>query len=554
MSEPTNPADGGPFAFERVVYAAPGLDYSGFPDPSQYEVFQQPSASYATRRLDLSLFAELGFMVNWPFTNTEVPINGIASTPEGDGPFPVALFAHGNHDPLEHSTPGYLYLCDLLASHGVIAATVDVNFLNGRNRGENDGRAIVQLEHLKQFRIWNQTPGHPLEGRVDMTRLMIVGHSRGGEAVGHASLFNRLARVQPDANTPPVPLDGSAGFGPYGFDLRAVVAIAPTDGQYVPLSGPTRVRDNYLVIHGSRDGDVYNFPGYKTYDRSHAVDLAQPTAGPEGFKSLLWVHRANHNFFNQVWGQEAEEETLTREEQELIAKVYISAFAQASLLGRAEHLGLLKDHHVGARAGWLPRGVTLVSQFQGRERLFVQHFEEPGSALRTSAPVTGAVSVGGAAARKMIFNQGERRHLFQETGGVQLAWTAGGGRYRVEFTPEPLDADAFEAVALRVGQSFEAPNEPGRDQDFTLQFEDGTRTAALAVGSLTRLPPPDPRGNPLPGIVPDPEPKTVLQTVLVPLARLREAGLQTSHLTAINLSFDRVASGRIYLDDLQLTN
>jgi hypothetical protein len=40
-----------------------------------------------------------------------------------------------------------------------------------------------------------------------------VGHSRGGEAVGHASFFNRLTSIGP------VPLDGSAGLGPYRFGL-----------------------------------------------------------------------------------------------------------------------------------------------------------------------------------------------------------------------------------------------------------------------------------------------------------------------------------------------
>jgi hypothetical protein len=99
-------------------------------------------------------------------------------------------------------------LCQLLASHGIIAATIDVNFLNGSNFGENDARAIVHLEHLKQFRTWNNAAAHPLHGKVDLNRLLIVGHSRGGEAVGHASFFNRLAAIGP------VVLDGSGGLGP----------------------------------------------------------------------------------------------------------------------------------------------------------------------------------------------------------------------------------------------------------------------------------------------------------------------------------------------------
>jgi hypothetical protein len=93
------------------------------------------------------------------------------------------VFAHGNHDPLKNSTPGYLYLCQLLASHGIIAATTDVNFLHRGNFGENGARAIVHLEPLRQFRTWNETAAHPLNGKVDLNRILIVGHFRGGERV-----------------------------------------------------------------------------------------------------------------------------------------------------------------------------------------------------------------------------------------------------------------------------------------------------------------------------------------------------------------------------------
>jgi hypothetical protein len=108
-----------------------------------------------------------------------------------------------------------------LASHGIVAATIDVNFLNGFNFGENDGRAIVHLEHLKQFRTWNNTATHPLHGKVDLNRILIVGHSRGGEAVGHASFFNRLGSIGG------VLLDGSAGLGPYASDCPPSPSLRP---------------------------------------------------------------------------------------------------------------------------------------------------------------------------------------------------------------------------------------------------------------------------------------------------------------------------------------
>ena len=275
-------------------------------------------------------------------------------------PFPLTVFAHGNHSPLENSTPGYLYLCQLFASHGVIAATIDANFLNGFNFGENDGRAIVHLEHLKQFRTWNNTATHPLHGKVDLNRILIVGHLRGGEAVGHASLFNRLASVGG------VLLDGSAGLDPYRFGLTAA-AIAPTDRQFVPVSGPTVVPDSYYVIHGSKDSDVFTFEGYHSYERAHAVDLANPTVSDGKFKAMLSVHKANHNQFNSIWAPEtAPGVAMPRASQEEVAKVHLGALAQALLLDRAEYVDVLRDH--GAAVAWDPAGTQFVSQYQGPER------------------------------------------------------------------------------------------------------------------------------------------------------------------------------------------
>jgi hypothetical protein len=205
-----NPALPGPYSVVQIVYAGPGLHYGGSPSLAQYLTFESPSPGYATRTIDLSDFADLPTFPPWPFDATNVPINGILRVPQGPGPFPLVLIVHGNHNPSENSTPGYVYLLDLLGSQGVIAGSIDCNFLNGANVGENDGRAIVHLEHVKQFRIWNGQPGHPLHQKVDLSRIMIAGHSRGGEGVGHASAFNALGSVVPDPGDPPVPLDGES--------------------------------------------------------------------------------------------------------------------------------------------------------------------------------------------------------------------------------------------------------------------------------------------------------------------------------------------------------
>jgi hypothetical protein len=318
-----------------------------------------------------------------------------------------------------------------------------------------------------------------------------------------------------------------------------------SNGFYTPITGPTQLRDNYLILHGSRDGDVFTFEGYKTYDRSHTVNLGNPTQSAQGFKSLLWIQGANHNYFNTVWQQESQN-TITRQEQEQIAKVYISAIAQAVLLGRSGYLELLRNHRVGN--AWLPASVKLVSQYQDEKRLFIQHFEEPGSNIVVSNPVVGTVNTANVDAQKLSFSGNDpTQQLFQETQGVRLKWQALGKRYRVEFDPVSLNIKSFKLLAFRVGQSAEPENPEPQNQDFTLKVSDNQNTIAFPASSINQL------------IYPDKVPgfgsfiaRMVMQTFRIPFTVLREKGLNVKQLRAIELSFDVTASGVLYLDELQL--
>ena len=542
MAALNNPGLSGDILFDTLIYASSGVNYSAVPALVQYNIYDTPDPAYVTGRINISAFAHVG-SAPWPFSNTNVPLNGHICVPHGRGPFPLAVFAHGNHDPLQNSTPGYLYLCQLLASHGIIAVTIDVNFLNGFNFGENDARAIVHLEHLKQFRTWNGLATHPLHGKIDLNRILIVGHSRGGEGVGHASFFNRLAAIQPDIFSPVVPLDGSAGLGPYRFGLSIVAAIAPTDRQYEPISGPTVVPDRYFLIHGSRDGDVSTFEGYNTYNRAHAVDLANPTVSDGKLKALLWVYRANHNQFNSVWPSETPPATtMPRAEQEQIAKVHLGTLAQALLLDRPEYVAVLRDHAVAVT--WVPAGADFVSQYQDPQRIFVQHNQESLAAPEISLPVQGTVAadaVVSARQLKDLVNAGAP----QTTITLRLEWSVLGARFDLRVAPATLPAERYKTLSFRIGQSTEAKNVADRDQDFTIEVSSGSRTAANPASALHRLLYPD---------VVSGAGKIVMQTLRLPLKELAELGVELTDLRSIAFVFDRRSTGTIYVGEVQVSN
>lgn len=550
-----NPGLPGSFSFESVVYAAPGLNYSASPDLDQYLLFEKPTSGYQTRTIDLSDFADLPATPKWPFQASQIPINGILRVPKGCGPFPLVMFAHGNHDPLENSTPGYVYLLDLLASHGMIAGSIDCNFLNGANWGENDGRAIVHLEHLKQLQLWNQQPDHPLYGKVDLSQMMIAGHSRGGEAVAHASYFNTLAAVVPNPGDPPVPLDGSRGLGPYHFKLQAIVAIAPTEGQYQPVNGPVVVQDNYFIMHGSGDGDVWTFEGYQTYDRAQPIDLSAPTRTAKGWKALLWIYGANHNFFNSVWPQEGNP-SLSRAEQEAIAKVYISAIAHGLLLQQSQYLKLLKDARWGQQQEWIPASITLVNQYQDPQRLFIAHYEEDSIPNTPSPPVQGHIDDSSLQATELFFNQKPQGNLYQQTRGVKIDWTATGKRYVIQINPGGLPTHDFPMLALRVGQSNDPKNLADHFLNFTIALSDGTHTCSVKAADFALLPYPAQinQDGPIRNLR-----RSVMQTLRIPLKLFAEQGVDVHNLREIAFYFDQPMSetmlfrGSLYFDDIQLS-
>ena len=156
------------------------------------------------------------------------------------------FIVHGNHSMTQYSDAGFAYLAAHLASRGMIAVSVDENFVNGFLLADGGGqemplRGWLLLEHLQQWGGWNALPGNPFTGRVDLARIALRGHSRGGEAM-------------PPCSMAAVPAASQASPWEFDFGIRAVVGIAPSDGQFLPNDAPLALGDiSYLMLVGGHE-------------------------------------------------------------------------------------------------------------------------------------------------------------------------------------------------------------------------------------------------------------------------------------------------------------
>jgi hypothetical protein len=138
------------------------------------------------------------------FRNMPIRLNGVIAVPhEGGGPFPVILILHGTHpgcpeidhvdrwpcDPADErpNYRGFGYLAEHLAANGYVALSVNINAENTFGFGEpTPGERLRQIvdKHLRALATASAGGenkfGADLNGKADVRRLALVGHSRGG--------------------------------------------------------------------------------------------------------------------------------------------------------------------------------------------------------------------------------------------------------------------------------------------------------------------------------------------------------------------------------------
>jgi hypothetical protein len=493
----------------------------------------------------------------------------------------------GNHDPKDFSDLGYDYLGELLASRGYILASIDMNFVNGGIRQENDARGWLLLKHLQVWDKINRDPTNVFSDLVDMENIALIGHSRGGEAVAHAVAFNKLNYYPDDANLT---------FN-FDFNIRAIVAIAPVGGQYLPTGRFVPVENvNYMVFHGSHDGDVTAFQGLRLYNRLKFTD------GKDYFKTAIYVYRANHGQWNSSWGSHDSgprsgrildlRGLLDTEEQKEFARIYISSFLEYSLKKNEQFLPLFRDHRVAGE--WLPK-TMYITRFQDQSFKPLATFEEDIDVTTGTAVGVHLEGSGLEVWKEQIMPLRSRNRATtsasQVNQSVRLGWNKGGSgdvsaspvsysvslpdtlgnswdltgeahlqmaltmtRDEVAFKGENPD-DSIESTA-----NVKEENREGTPIDVTVEITDALgRSAGLILSDYGAIRPPLQmnilRRRDMEKQTYEQNYELVLQTFSIPLSDFIELNpkLDLRKLSTIRLVFDPAIQGSVIVDDIGIS-
>ncbi|KOX25205.1 hypothetical protein ADL07_33705 [Streptomyces sp. NRRL F-4707] len=505
--------------------------------------------------------------VKLPGLPAPVEMRGVVVAPEGaTGKRPLALFLHGRHATCyvpgqdeesvtidwpcaDDARPipshrGYLQDQKLLASQGYVTVSISANGVNGQDAVVEDGgaqaRSSLVRAHLARWADWAAgTSAAPAAVRqspkADLSRVLLVGHSRGGEGVARAAMDSLYP--------PPASQDGRPGRA--RWTVRGTVLVGPTAfGQNPVPDVPS------LTVLPGCDGDVSDLQGQLYVDGTRGVSRGR------ALHSAVHITGANHNYFNSEWTPGLAEAPasddfwedpespdpvcsagsatrLTAAQQHRAGATYVAAAARLFVAGDDRVRELIDG--TGRRAPSAdPARVLTHAVGAGRGAGFL-----PDDGVRvTGGRLCSAVDPDPAVACLDEDTQGASPHFAywwpeRETGrgAVALDWTAAGTATRVR-PRAPLSLKGADSLALRV---IVPPGSTGTRLDVSVTDAAGRRAT---LGSV--------RADGLPG-----SERTAsywAQELRVPLTAAGRAGVDLRRVTALELT-PRSRAGRAWLMD-----
>jgi hypothetical protein len=337
----------GPYAIERLSYTRAGLAIDGY--DFRIEVLAEVTAP---KQID----APLPVVLFLHGRHSTCYRGGPDGEPSGDWPCPPGWRAVPSHT-------GYRYITDVLASQGYLTVSISANGINAQDGLNLDGgaaaRSVLIRHHLALWARWNATGGDPwggrFRGRVDLQRLALVGHSRGGEGVERATI-------------------DSAADDPWR--IRGLVLIGPTAfGRQVAPGVHTTVLLPFC------DGDVTDLQGQQY------VDIGRSLTADRALRSSVMAMGTNHNFYNTEWTPglsespawddwfdpadaqcgETRGRRLTAAEQQTVGLAYTAALVSLAVADDLTALPLLDGSAV--KPASIGRAITHVHAVGGDKRL-----------------------------------------------------------------------------------------------------------------------------------------------------------------------------------------
>lgn len=477
-----------------------------------------------------------------PFRTT---LYGIVRAPAdlSQGPFPLVLIMHGNHGNCRRlgtvddycatlqthdcdfsgfeaapNAEGLAFLAESLAARGMIAATVSANALNCRS-GYILERAQLLRSHLEWWSAWNGGESGPMEtryaGALDMRRVGLVGHSRGGDAV------SQVPRALADA-----PLAG--------VDVTSIYAIAPTD-----YNDATVFDASYAVLLPACDGDVSSLWGADIYERSQ---------DRVWHKSQVFFPGANHNFFNDEWffddGQRAcaGGDRVGGRAQEAMLQDSVGSWMIRTLDGDRPHAVQRAERPAHeALQLWAGRRVDLRWAYTHDGALLIDNFATEDGSNETG----GANEFAGFSEVEPCVGRGCGGSFLAPAPAISVVWPRGGEAV-ASFALRNLDASGYGAVSFRITSRRDGANDGRSRQSPVLRVRDEAGAVAeIDTWDLVEVP----------VLYPAFDQREVLQTVRVPFDRLSAANaeLDLSRLASVEISLaDDGDAGAVVITDVEL--
>jgi hypothetical protein len=502
-----------------------------------------------------------------------------------NGPFPLIIFVHGRHatcyrnstaalrwpcrstESVIPSYQGYDYVAQTLASNGYIVVSISANGINAYDNQVADygaqARAELIQRHLNQWTTFNTTGAAPFGtkfvGKVNLTRVGTMGHSRGGEGVVKHYLYN-------------------ASLGsPYG--VKAVLPLAPVD-----FSRPVINNVALEVVLPYCDGDVNDNQGVHYFD-----DARYNVAGDSGAKHTVQVMGANHNYFNTIWtpglfsagtaedwsaytsggtsdshcGTVAGNKRLTATQQQGVGRAYISAFMRVYVGGESQFLPILTaaapppasalttNLHVSYHAPDTAATRRDVNRLLNATNLTTNTL----GGTTTQSGLTPHDLCGGDSpqpAQCLPSTQSTTRQphttpsaLSTKRGLSQLrtGWGTINSSYINNLPAGFNNVSGYQALQFRVSVNYNDTRNPlNTPQNFSVVLTDGTgATASVRVSDYS-----DALFYP-PGTTVS-VPKIFLNTVRLPLTAF--AGLNLTDIRSVQFKFDQTTQGALQISDL----